>query len=55
MGNYRPMTKAQRASFIDVLNDLPLLDSEFDEEIDFQDMHTTNLTLTNQASTHFIN
>ena len=53
MGNYRPMTKAQRHVFYDVLSsDLPLLDNEFDEEMDFADMHTVDLELTGQFNTH---
>lgn len=52
MGNYRPMSKAQRAVFEDVFSSLPLLDDEFDGEMDFADKHSLDLELSGQFTTY---
>ncbi len=51
MGNYYPMTPAQFAARDVFMNDLPVMDEEFDEPIDFSNEHIASLELTNQFNT----
>lgn len=54
MGHFKAITPAQRAiqRQADGFNELPLLDDEFDEEIDFHDTHLAALEITNQFTSH---
>lgn len=52
MASYKPMTRAQYAARDVFMNDLPLLDNEFDPEFDSDDEHAIACELTNQFTTH---
>ena len=54
MGNFYPMTPAQFAARDVFVNELPMLDEEFDEGIDFSDTHLVSLEVSNQFSTHIL-
>ncbi|MFZ4541420.1 MAG: hypothetical protein ACOYNL_06370 [Rickettsiales bacterium] len=52
MANFKPRTTTQFAARDVFMGDLPLLDEEFDLEIDFSDAHEATLEITNQFDTH---
>jgi hypothetical protein len=52
MGNFYPQTPAQFAVRERDMQDQLLLDTEFDDAIDFEDMHAVSLEISNQFTTH---